>query len=74
MRASLEKAKCLLAEAKRQTLFRRWGGDEPPGSVDKESTDIATENPIDIEQVEEKESNTSPILTKFILYVAAGDI
>ena len=39
--------------------------DEPPSLVEKESTDIEKENPIDdtdpIEQVEEQEADTPPI-------------
>jgi len=39
--------------------------DEPPSFVEKESTDIEKENPIDdtdpIEQVEEQEADTPPI-------------
>jgi hypothetical protein len=41
------------------------GADEPASLIDKESTDIEKENPIDdtdpVEQVEEQEGNTPPI-------------
>jgi hypothetical protein len=41
------------------------GADEPASLIDKESTDIEKENPIDdtdpVEQVEEQEENTPPI-------------
>ena len=41
------------------------GADEPASQIDKESTDIEKENPIDdtapVEQVEEQKGNTPPI-------------
>ena len=41
------------------------GADEPPGQIDKEETNIETENPIDetepVEQVEEEEDILPPV-------------